>query len=135
MKNRRMCSLALLSLVALPGFAATKTTTSYTEISTEKPNIVYVTDHSIRETYDKLIDSTPNLDDDVGFSVRDGVITLRGTVDSEFESEAAEKMAYKIEGVQHVVNKLVAEEASLKAMNKAYEYQKTTTRTYRESTN
>lgn len=131
--KKSLYSMVLAGIVALPCIAATQTST-YTTI-TEKPKVdyVYVSDQSIRNTFDDLIDDEGDLDDDVSFSVKDGVITLRGVVDTQSESTDAEEIAYKIEGVSHVVNKLISEEAALKDNMANVEYERRTTKTETKS--
>lgn len=63
-------------------------------------------DREISKTLDNIIDSYPELDDDVGFSVNDGVVTLRGEVERESEKTHAEVLASKISGVSQVDNRI-----------------------------
>lgn len=119
MKNK-LVSLFLSSLVALPGFAASTTTTTktYTEVSKEEPQVYLIKDSSIRKSLDREIDMRAELDDDVSFSVKNGVVTLRGVVDNNLENKQAVDVAYSIKGVQHVVDKLISEEAGTKTYTK-----------------
>lgn len=115
----------ILSLVAVPALiskAVAATTTTTTQYQTEQTrvinppeSVVIITDDSIRQSFDKAIDFNTDLDDDVSYTVKDGVVTLSGTVDTMDELKKAEALAYQIKGVSHVVNNLVTEQAGLKA--------------------
>lgn len=53
------------------------------------------------------LDWEPSIDaEDVGVTVRDGVVTLTGTVDTYAEKLEAEKAVFRIKGVQAVANDL-----------------------------
>jgi hypothetical protein len=132
MKNK-ILSLTLVSLIGLPSLAATTTTTKevYTKVSDKKPEVTYVTDRSIRSSLDELIDNRADLDDDVSFSVKDGVVTLRGVVDNNMENKDAVDLANSVRGVGYVVDKLISEEAGIKKSSNV-NYSKTTTKTYHE---
>ncbi len=127
-------TLALL-LMTTPVIANTTQikTTEQTTIVNPTTEVLSVSDRGIRESLDNAIDARADLDDDVHFFVKDGVVTLTGTVDTAQEQKDAEKVAYTIQGVTHVVNKLVSESSGLKA-----EYPNNTTiqqnSTYTETT-
>lgn len=66
----------------------------------------YKSDKGIKKTMDEVIDSHPNLDDDVSFSVKDGCVTLTGKVDNMSEKQKAAEIASSISGVREVNNRL-----------------------------
>ena len=133
-QTRILPTLALLLMTA-PVIASTTQvkTTEQTTIVSPMTETLSVSDRGIRESLDHAIDARSDLDDDVHFFVKDGVVTLTGTVDTAQEQKDAETVANSIQGVTHVVNKLVSENSGLKS-----EYPNNTTiqqnSTYTETT-
>lgn len=115
--NLVFTTLALAATITAANAGKTTTTTSeYTYIkqgedassSSTKKTIVSErkTDKEILKLLDAKIDSYPALDDDVSFSVQDGVVCLKGTVDNTSERDHAELIAESIAGVVRVDNLL-----------------------------
>lgn len=108
--------------------------------TTEEVLVVPVSDDAITQSLDQTYDYHHELDDDVTFSVKDGVVTLTGLVDNTDERKHAEELAYEITGVNYVVNKLISEASNLKTSNVELDqttratYQKTTTNTINTTT-
>lgn len=65
------------------------------------------TDERIAEEVNDVLTENDSLDaTEVQVSVRDGEVTLTGTVDNRFERRLAEDLADSVSGVQHVQNNL-----------------------------
>ncbi len=62
------------------------------------------TDTDISKMLDNKIDGYPDLDDDVSFSVHNGIVILKGTVDNTSERDHAGMIAQTIPGVVEVDN-------------------------------
>ncbi len=66
-------------------------------------------DKSIRREVDAVMDSHDDLDDDVGFDIKRGVVTLHGVVDNHSERDLAYRLTEDIYGVTRVANELAVE--------------------------
>ena len=67
-----------------------------------------MTDEDLKEHAQHALDWEPSLDaSDIGVSVDDGVVTLRGNVASYAEKVTAERVALRVYGVKAVANVLV----------------------------
>jgi osmotically-inducible protein OsmY len=67
-----------------------------------------MTDHDLKQHVQSALDWEPSLDaSDIGVSVDEGVVTLRGNVASYAEKIAAERVALRVYGVKAVANDLV----------------------------
>jgi osmotically-inducible protein OsmY len=70
-------------------------------------------DERIREDVNYRLTDDPDLDaSDIEVSVNDGVVTLRGSVDSRWDKRRAEDIAESVSGVVDVDNKLRASMAT-----------------------
>ena len=66
-----------------------------------------MTAHELKQHVENALDFEPSVDaTDVGVSVADGVVTLRGNVRSYAEKWAAERTALRVYGVNAVANDL-----------------------------
>jgi osmotically-inducible protein OsmY len=64
-----------------------------------------MTDRDLQEHVQKALDWEPSIDSaDIGVSVENGVVTLRGDVRSYSEKAAAERVALRVYGVKAVAN-------------------------------
>lgn len=73
-----------------------------------------MTDNDVKQYVQNALDWEPSIDaKDIGVSVKDAVVTLRGNVASYSEKIAAENAALAIYGVKAVANDLVVRLASL----------------------
>ena len=67
-----------------------------------------MTDNDLKQHVQSALDWEPSLDaSDVGVSVDEGVVTLRGNVASYAEKVTAERVALRVYGVKAVANDLV----------------------------
>ncbi len=67
-----------------------------------------MTDKQLKQVVENALDWEPSLDaNDIGVSVAEGVVTLRGNVRSFFEKVTAEKTALRVFGIRAVANDLV----------------------------
>jgi osmotically-inducible protein OsmY len=67
-----------------------------------------MTDNDLKQHVQSALDWEPSLDaSDIGVSVDEGVVTLRGNVASHAEKIAAERVALRVYGVKAVANDLV----------------------------
>jgi hypothetical protein len=72
-----------------------------------------MTDKQIQEHVRAALDWEPSVDvTDVGITVDNGVVTLRGDVRTYFEKKAAERVALNVYGVKAVANDLAVHVAS-----------------------
>lgn len=62
------------------------------------------TDKQILKVLDAKIDGFKNLDDDVSFTVQDGIVILKGTVENSSEKDHARLLAESVAGVTRVDN-------------------------------
>jgi osmotically-inducible protein OsmY len=111
MKNKKLTALALTGallcslVIGLQSQVhAEKCIEKTIEHKTTDHIMRHLSDGEMREQLDHLIDSHRELDDDVGFRVKDGVITLRGVVDNESERELAGRLAREVEGATKIEN-------------------------------
>lgn len=66
-----------------------------------------MTDHDLKRNVQDALDWEPSLDaSDIGLSVDESVVTLRGNVSSYAEKVAAERVALRVYGVRAVANDL-----------------------------
>jgi osmotically-inducible protein OsmY len=66
-----------------------------------------MTDKDVKQHVQSALDWEPSLDaSDIGVSVDEGVVTLRGNVASYAEKVAAERVALRVYGVKAVANDL-----------------------------
>src|SRR5690349_19849916 len=66
-----------------------------------------MTDREIQENVQKALDWDPSIDAaEIGVSVDNAVVTLRGDIKSYAEKSAAERVALKVYGVKAVANDL-----------------------------
>jgi osmotically-inducible protein OsmY len=64
-----------------------------------------MTDRDLQEHVQKALDWEPSVDSaNIGVSVENGVVTLRGDVRSYWEKAAAERVALRVYGVKAVAN-------------------------------
>ncbi len=87
------------------GSTRSTSTTSHTKLVVEERK----TDKQIRNMLDDKIDSYTDLDDDVSFSVVDGVVILSGIVENTSERDHAGMIAEDIVGVVSVDNSIEVE--------------------------
>ncbi|MEX1129415.1 MAG: BON domain-containing protein [Vicinamibacterales bacterium] len=67
-----------------------------------------MTDKDVKQHVQNALDYEPGIDDtDIGVSVADGVVTLRGNVASYREKIAAERVALRVYGAKAIANDLV----------------------------
>ena len=67
-----------------------------------------MTDKDLKQTIENALDFEPSVDaSDIGVSVDERVVTLRGNVATYSEKHSAERLAFRIYGVRAVVNDLV----------------------------
>ena len=72
-----------------------------------------MTDHELKQHVENALEFEPSVDaTDVGVSVADGVVTLRGNVRSYAEKWASERAALHVYGVKGVANDLIVRLAS-----------------------
>ncbi len=111
--NTRLTALAVLTTVVINTSQAATTTTEYSYTKeardgsvTSKTMVVSErkTDKEILKLLDAKIDGYPALDDDVSFTVDDGIVALKGTVDNTSERDHAGLIAESIPGVMRVDN-------------------------------
>ena len=73
-----------------------------------------MTDKDLKQHVQNALDWEPSLDaSDIGVSVDEGVVTLRGNVASYAEKVAAERVALRVYGVKAVANDLAVHLASI----------------------
>jgi osmotically-inducible protein OsmY len=93
--------------------AGTSTTESYSytkednrSLTNNKQSMISTrqTDQQILKILDDKIDGFEDLDDDVSFTVQDGIVILKGTVDNTSEKDHARLLAECIPGVVRVDN-------------------------------
>lgn len=117
MKNSKLLlstSLVCLSLGLCHGVKADGDKSSYTyketKITTTQVPQESKNDTSIRKDLDNKIDSMRELDDDLNFKVRNGVVTLSGTVDNFSERDLSIRVAKDIDGVISVEDRMAVED-------------------------
>ena len=72
-----------------------------------------MTDRELKEHMQNALDWEPSVDQsDIGISVDEGVVTLRGNVRSYTERSTAERVALRVYGVKAVANDLELQLAS-----------------------
>lgn len=115
--NLTIATLAILITMNTASTAqtTTNTTESFTYTKDDQDNksilsskksmtVERKTDKEILKLLDSKINEYPDLDDDVSFSVREGVIILKGTVENTSERGHAGMLAESIPGVIRVDN-------------------------------
>ena len=113
-------TIAILTVLATMSTAnaaeTTTTTTEYTQkvdesITSSKRLIVAEkkSDREIHKSLDARIDIYPNLNDEVSFTVQDGIVILKGAVENTSDKDYTAMMAAAIPGVSRVDNLITVE--------------------------
>jgi len=102
----------LLLLTALPGPGPISTMAIQTSFALPASKVKEpVTDDSIRDDVMVHLASDPVVKGgNIEVDVKDGVVTIKGAVDSDEARHRAEKLAKKVKGVKSVVNQLTIKE-------------------------
>ena len=70
--------------------------------------VTFMTDKELKQHVQNALDWEPSIDaSDIGVSVGEGVVTLRGNVSSYVEKVSAERVALRVYGVKAVANDLI----------------------------
>jgi osmotically-inducible protein OsmY len=106
---------ALKTAMSIPGVRAVKNMLQVdrdTETTSFRSGRRYEDlDDKISRNLDKMIDRNNDLDDDIGFDVTNGVISLNGTVDNPSEKQRALEIAMNIPGAKAVRNSIKVEDS------------------------
>ncbi len=71
------------------------------------PTALALDDADIRRSVENLLSADPDMDlADIRVSVRDGIVTLKGSVDEYWKKWEAERIAHRARGVHDIINEL-----------------------------